>query len=89
MQVDGPAWTLIATASASLSLFGGTVLIDPTTLIATLVTTIAGGSGVQPVPIPAAPSLAGARVFAQAGQPDPGAPAGLALSNGLELVVCP
>jgi hypothetical protein len=89
LQVDGPALTLIAGASASLSLYGGTVLIDPTTLVATLGTTIAGGSGVQPVAIPASPGLAGVRVFAQAGQPDPGAPAGLALSNGLELVLCP
>jgi len=87
--VDGPALTLIASERADLPLLGGTVLIDPTKILATLTTTITGGSGVQPVPIPASPSLAGARVFAQAGQADGGAPFGVALSNGVEVVVCP
>jgi hypothetical protein len=88
-QVDGPALTLISAASAHLPLFGGVVLVDPGAVLAAPLTGVTGGAGVQVVPIPADPSLAGARVYAQAGQVDPGAPAGVALSNGLEIVVCP
>jgi hypothetical protein len=84
--VDGLAFTLIAGASASLPLFGGTVLVDPSALILVLSTGLTGGAGIQTVGIPGTPGLAGARVFAQAGQPGPG---GFTLSNGLEIVLCP
>jgi hypothetical protein len=83
---DGPAFTLIAGAPASLALFGGTVLVDPGAVFLVLATTVTGGGGTQALAIPAAPGLAGAHVHAQSGQPAPG---GFALSNGLELVVCP
>jgi hypothetical protein len=84
--VDGPAFTLIAASSAALPLLGGTVLVDPGALILALATSVTGGSGVQAVPIPPSATLAGARVFAQSGQPGP---TGFTLSNGLEIVVCP
>jgi hypothetical protein len=83
---DGPVFTLLAGAKASLALFGGTVLVDPGALILVLTTVVAGGGGTQVLAVPPVPSLAGAHVYAQAGQP---VASGFALSNGLELVVCP
>lgn len=84
--VDGPVFTLIAGAPAALPLLGGTVLVDPGGLILVLSTGTAGGAGTQPIPIPPTAGLAGARVFAQGGQPGP---AGFTLTNGLEIVLCP
>ncbi|MEM7308394.1 MAG: matrixin family metalloprotease [Planctomycetota bacterium] len=87
--VDGPALTALSTGDAALPLFGGTVLVDPASLFAVLTTSVTGGTGVQPIAIADQPSLAGARVFAQSAQIDAGQPAGIAFSNGVELVVCP
>lgn len=86
---DVPVLVLIGASDASLPLFGGTVLIDPATLISTHPGLASGGLASVDVAIPATPSIAGAAVYAQGGAADPLGPAGFVLTNGLAIVVCP
>jgi hypothetical protein len=78
---DGPAFTLIAGAPASLALFGGTVLVDPGAVFLILATTVTGGGGTQALAIPPRRGSRRRTSYAQSGQPAPG---GFALSNGLD-----
>jgi len=74
---------------ASIPVFGGTLLVKPPFVQRSFVL---GGSGGGPgagaravlVPLPNISALIGRRLNAQAVIVDPGAPAGLALTNGLE-----
>ncbi len=79
----------ISLGSSFLPLFGGVVLIDPFTALTPLfVPTVAGASAVT-LPIPANPALAGVSLFFQSFGLDGTKPQGLALSNGVELTICP
>ena len=88
-----PGWLFVGLASAALPLKGGTLLVDPAgaLLVSLPLSGPAGvpgaGSAQLDVTLPTDPALSGAAAFLQAGWSDPGAAAGLSLSNALELVV--
>ncbi len=86
---SGVALLALASQAAELAGLGGTVLISPTHLVASFAVAITAGTGSQGVPVPSDPALAGALVFAQAGMPDPAQPAGVALTHGVAIAVCP
>jgi hypothetical protein len=91
VEVDGaPGGALVARlmgyARAVTPAFGVDVLVD-----APLITpAVASGAGQAsfPLPIPSAPNLVGAHLFAQALAVDPAGPAGLVASDGMQLRVC-
>lgn len=81
----------VSLSSASLPLFGGTLLINP--LPGQLqgglqVAGAAGGASSFSPGIPVDPNLAGLAVYAQAGAQDTTTGTGWALSNGLRIVLC-
>lgn len=86
----------IATAGGpGLPAFGGTILIDPTTIGTTAVVVLGGtpgavgaGSGLAPLPIPNTLSLIGFELWAQALVFDAAATGDVALSNAYQAVVC-
>lgn len=77
----------IAAAPASIPLFGGTLLVDPSALMQPIFaagTPGLGGAGQFTLPFTATdPSLVGASIYLQAGFLDVGAPQGVSLTNGL------
>lgn len=88
---DGLATLLISTAPSNLPFMGGTVLVDfnhnvfgPGGFVSIGVTS---GSGLAMFPLP--PALAGQSFYCQAAMADPLLPNALALTNGLEVTVCP
>lgn len=85
-QGNGSAVLLISIAESALPLFGGTVVVDITKTLS-LNVPITNGSGTLTQPLPA--GVAGAQIYTQAAMVDLGQPAGLALSQGLKLTVCP
>lgn len=83
-------WHLLATDDAALPFAGGTLLVDPATLVIPPFTIAAvPPSLLVPLPIPADPALTGVTTYWQTAAPDANQPEGLALSNGLRLTVCP
>lgn len=77
-----------------LALFGGTVWIDPARLALQFPIALSGPPAVPGVgaaglflPLPATPSAAGLRLVSQTFLIDPGAPAGIAMSPGLDVTV--
>lgn len=83
------AFFALSAASASLPIFGGVVLVDPTLLfVFQPAPTGASGAGIAKA-IPADPSLAGLDVFVQAAGLEPLHAQGIALSNGLKATICP
>jgi hypothetical protein len=85
-----PALIGLSLATAAYPLFGGTGYLLPP-LIASVPVVLPGpvapAFGTAVIPVPPTPPLIGVHVFAQAGVLDPGAPQGVALSRGLELVI--
>ena len=83
---------MVSTAPLSQPLMGGTLLVDPNQSI-----TGPNGGVLQllypathtffPVQMPV--GLGGHTFYAQAGMLDLGQPGGIALTNGLEITVCP
>jgi hypothetical protein len=80
--------TGVSLGASSFPLFGGVALLDPLQLVATPVATPAGGTAMQPIPIPADPTLAGVNVYLQSAADDATQPHGFALSNGLKVTIC-
>ena len=81
---------VLSVSKASLPLFGGVVLIDFTNQLLPMgIGASPGGTNVWNVPIPNNPALAGFEVNFQTAAVDAGQPGGFAMSNGLELIVCP
>ena len=78
----------IAGAPAALPLFGGTLLLDPGSLILSLPAAVSAGAATVSLPVPGT-LPPGLEVRAQAFAPDPAVPGFVALSNGLHLALCP
>lgn len=81
--------------SPGIPLLGGTLWFDPSAILIGLGVALSGapgapgaGAATLPLAIPANPALDGARMFQQALVLDPGAPAGIAMSQGLSIELC-
>ena len=80
----------VSLSPSNLPLLGGAVLIDPFQLLIPLQFIVGfTGTTTWTLPIPAGPSFAGLPVYFQAFAIDGTQPGGYALSNGLELIICP
>ena len=88
---SGNAFLVISMQSANLPAFGGTLLADIGQSIFGAgnfaMVPVVGGMGQYGVSIP--PAAAGVSVYGLAAMFDAGQPAGIALSNGLQVTVCP
>lgn len=78
------AWLLLGVVPLAAPFKQGTLLVDP---LLTLGLPLPAGGTVLDLPLAADETLCGVSVFSQLVLADPGAPAGLALSPGLELVL--
>ena len=81
-RADAPASFLFGSASGSLSLFGGTVLLGGN-IAAVPVLLDGDGAFSVTTPIPLVPGFAGTTVYTQFAVADPGAERGVAFSAGL------
>jgi endonuclease I len=80
----------ISLGPSSLPLLGGVVLIDPFQMLLPIHFVVGlTGTTTWSLPIPAGPTFAGLSVYFQAFALDATQPGGYALSNGLELIICP
>ena len=77
-----------------LPLFGGTVWIDPTRIVLQFPVTLSGPGNIPGVgaagmflPLPSSPSAAGVRLVSQAFLFDAGAPAGVSMTPGLDVML--
>ena len=91
IEVDGaPGGALVARllgyARASTPLLGVDVLVDAPLITPALASQL--GAASFSLPIPSAPSLVGAHVYAQALALDPSGPAGVTASDGMQVRVC-
>ena len=77
-----------STGATTLPVLGGIQLLDPQGLVLISLFQAAGPQAQLPFTIPDVPGLIGKRVFGQAVALDPGAPFGLAFSNGVEVLIC-
>jgi len=82
----GTALLLVSLAPQSLPLAGGTLLVDPRRLLATIPVALQDGSGRHELSLIGLP--ANRTLFAQAVLPQAKRPGGLVLTNGLSLAVC-
>ncbi len=79
-------------SSSAAPFLGGLAVVDLTTKINTSIDTpanLVAGQATWNLDIPDLPALAGVAVYIQALVFDPSQSQGIALSNGLRLVVCP
>ena len=72
-----------------IPIVGGVALIDIVLYFQLAVIPTAGGTANWNPAIPAIPSLVGLTVYSQAAALDGSQPAGWALSNGVQLTICP
>ncbi len=80
---------LIVVGTARARLFGGTVLVDPSTILLKLPLIFDGsGSADFSLPLPSNEAFAGLVLDLQAFALDPSQPHGVAVSNGLEVALC-
>ena len=79
----------MSTGQSSLPFAGGMLVVDIGTLALIVNVGASGGTASFSLPLPNLPSIVGATAYFQAAAPDAGQSAGLAFSNGVELVVCP
>ena len=86
---SGLGLLLLSLQASSLPLFGGTLLVDVSTIALQAPLLVSGGAGSSALAVPFAPGLVGLEVFLQAGVLDASQVAGVALSNGLSLTICP
>ena len=84
-----PVTTALSFAEASVPLFGGQVLIDPTQLALLHTSLPTAGISSWVLPIPSDPTMVGLVGYLQSLAPDGTQPGGFALSNGLKVKVCP
>ena len=81
---------VVSLGKASIPALGGTVLIDPASQpIPMTLLAATGGESIWNLTLPSDPALAGLAVYFQAGAIDGHQPGGFAMSNGLELILCP
>lgn len=87
--ITGPSLVAgFSTTQAQIPLSTGTLLVDPLSLVAfTTLPVDQAGVARWEIPLPNDPALVGARGFFQAYASAPGTPGGIALSNGLEIVI--
>lgn len=90
-----PGVMLLGFGETSIPLSFGVLLVDPLLPLFTLPFSLGGtpggvgqGIGFLPVPIPADPSLLGAKITFQAFFADPGASSGIAHTEGLRVLIC-
>jgi hypothetical protein len=88
-MISGVAFLGMALGTSALTYQGGTVVLDPLTWLTTLVAPAAAGTASLPLPIPDDPSFAGGKLYFQAFELDTAQVEGVAMSNGLELTICP
>ena len=86
---SSPALFFVSKAQANTPLLGGVALIDIVLYFQLAVIPTAGGTANWNPAIPAIPSLVGLTVYSQAAALDGSQPAGWALSNGVQLTICP
>lgn len=86
---SNPALFFASAASANVPVLGGVALIDIGLNFQIGVVPAAGGTAVWNAGIPNMPSLVGFQAYVQAAALDGTQPGGWALSNGLEVVICP
>jgi subtilisin family serine protease len=88
-QPNGLTFLALAVGQANLSLFGGVLLVNPAGLVS-IQALPANAQGVASafLGIPSSPTLVGAAVDFQAAGLDASQPAGIALSNGLHVIIC-
>lgn len=80
----------IAAGQADFPLLGGQALINPATQLFPLkFAPLVGGTSTWNLSVPANPAFAGLAVFAQAFAVDPSQLGGYALSNGMQITICP
>lgn len=84
------SFNAVSLGQINAPLFGGIVLVNPGSLVIPL-TFVVGltGTTTWTLPIPVDPAFAGLPVYFQCFATDSSQPGGFALSNGLELVICP
>ena len=89
--IVGPVgFNIISLAQANAPLLGGFILVAPGSQIVPMAfLPVVGGSTTWNLPIPNDPALIGFSAYAQSASTDPSQPQGFALSNGVEIVVCP
>lgn len=80
---------LIAPNTGSLPFMGGTLLVGLGGFLYTLPLPVSDGIASLPIPILDSPAVVGVRLVFQVVASDPSQLVGVALSNGLELVICP
>ena len=68
-------------------MFGGTVYVDLSQVIASLPVALTGGAGSLVQTIPNDTSLVGTTVYAQGGAADATQPAGVILTNGMTIKI--
>ena len=81
--------TILSLGAGNFPFQGGFGLIDPGGLLSVFNELPVGGVSTNAVPIPSSPGLANLSVYFQSISDDAGQPFGWALSNGLELKICP
>ncbi|MFT6040026.1 MAG: hypothetical protein ACI9C2_000181 [Gammaproteobacteria bacterium] len=83
-------FNILSLNQANASLLGGIILVSPgTQIIPMAFLPVVGGSTTWTLPIPNDAALIGFSAYAQSASTDPSQPQGFALSNGVEIVVCP
>ena len=87
--VGNGAVVAMSTGTSQLPFAGGQIVVNIGTLA--LLANVGASSGTANfnLPLPNLPSIVGATAYFQAAAPDAAQSAGLAFSNGVELVVCP
>lgn len=80
---------LVAPNSGSLPFMGGTLLVGLGGFLYTLPLPVSDGIASLPIPILDSPAVVGVRLVFQVVASDASQLVGVALSNGLELVICP
>ncbi len=83
------AWWLIGLGRTTIPFEGGSLLVDPSGFFTVLVLPTAGGTSQWGIPIQDNPAYAGFALTFQVAAPDPAQSVGSALSNGLEMTICP
>ena len=81
--------TLVSTASAAVPLLGIDLLVDLNSSVGLGGTAQPDGSADLPLPIPADPTLANARIYMQIVGVDAAGPQGLSASRGMWFGICP
>lgn len=81
--------SFLSLSEANTPALGGVALINAAQIVSTLSETPVGGSSTNSISIPANPALANLDIYLQSISDDAGQPFGFALSNGLQLTICP